>query len=477
MTQSVPLNKLVISPRNVRKTNADEDVAGLAESIASKGLLQNLVVSPADDGKLYEVDAGGRRLRALQLLAERKHLPKNWPVPVHLIARDSATEASLAENLQKIAMNPADEVEAFATIVAGYETNGMASEAERIANCARRFGVTDRHVRQRLALADLCPEILDALRLGTITLAAATAYASHPDHAVQLKVFKAHEKRTGSYGRHDARAIRDELQGKIYTVDHKLVRYVGLDAYRAEQGRIAIDLFFDEDEREILIDTRLLERLATEKAAREAQELAQAAGWLDALVRPLTGFSYSNPPAPDGFVFSWAIPVDFGDEHKARSIALYALDEDATLKPQAHCYVKAQESEGSSSQPGYHPETAEERTARLREADIRYRAAKLASPKVAGTPLEGRAFWPTAAWISPITYEAEMVTIALLVKIPSAEVDAHIEEAQRRFDIEQQELREEQEALAAEGDPDEDETTDDEDYNVNDTAAAEPETV
>ena len=43
MTDTVPLNKLVLSPRNVRKTNGEEDIAGLAESIKSKGLLQNLL--------------------------------------------------------------------------------------------------------------------------------------------------------------------------------------------------------------------------------------------------------------------------------------------------------------------------------------------------------------------------------------------------------------------------------------------------
>ena len=139
MTDTVSLNKLVISPRNVRKTNGEEDIAGLAESIKSKGLLQNLVVSPASDGKLFEVDAGGRRLRALQLLASRKDLPKNWPVPVKVIAPDAATESSLAENLQKIAMNPADEVEAFATIVDGYGANGMANPAEPFQDARGRW--------------------------------------------------------------------------------------------------------------------------------------------------------------------------------------------------------------------------------------------------------------------------------------------------------------------------------------------------
>ena len=61
MTTSVPLNKLNLSPRNARKTNGDEDIEALADSIQSKGLLQNLVVSEGAGGKgLYEVDAGGR---------------------------------------------------------------------------------------------------------------------------------------------------------------------------------------------------------------------------------------------------------------------------------------------------------------------------------------------------------------------------------------------------------------------------------
>lgn len=486
MTQTVPLNKLVISPRNVRKTNAEEDVPGLADSIASKGLLQNLVVSPAEDGKLYEVDAGGRRLLALQLLADRKHLAKNWPVPVHVIARDCATEASLAENLQKIAMNPADEVEAFAAIVAGYEANGMASEAEQVANCARRFGVTERHVRQRLALAELAPDILDALREGRIAIAAATAYASHPDPQVQLKVFKAHEKRTGTFGRHDPRTIRDELQGKIYTADHRLARYVGIDAYRGAGGRIAIDLFFDEAEREILLDTRLLEKLATEKAECEAQLRAQAFGWLDALVRPLTGFSYNPPPAPDGYCLSWAGPAD--KAARATSIALYALDDAGELKIETNCYLKDEQLAATETgETAQRAETKEERAARRRFEDIRYSAARLAAPKTAGTPLEGRAFWPLDQFqfLEPYYVEQDTVTVALLVRIPVADVDAHLDEAERRYELAQQELREEQEALAAQGDPDEgtpdeDQTSredegGDDDTNFNDAARAEPE--
>lgn len=473
MTDTVPLNKLVLSPRNVRKTNGEEDIAGLAESIKSKGLLQNLVVSPAATGKLYEVDAGGRRLRALQLLASRKDLAKNWPVPVKVIASDAAIESSLAENLQKIAMNPADEVEAFATIVEGYEANGMASPTERIANCARRFGVTERYVAQRLALAALAPDILDALRENRITIAAATAYASHPEQAEQLKVFKAHEKRSGTYGKHDSREIKDALKGRIYQVDHKLVRYIGLDAYRDAGGEIAADLFFDDDERDIILNPALVEKLATEKGAIEAQQLGQSSGWLDAWLAPVTGYSWQIPKPPAGYVCRWvASPAETPSEQRAESYALYRINDVAELEIDAHhAYFKIPADDGATEPKRSHAEIEAEYQATRRREELRYRAARLAAPKVAGTPLEGRAFWPLDPdWVEGFQEDDDgNAVVALLVKVPREEIEAQMAEAERRYELEQQELAEEA-ALAAEADEPDDE---DLDPNVNDTARAE----
>jgi ParB family transcriptional regulator, chromosome partitioning protein len=59
--EMIPLNKLVPSPANVRKTGALTGIEELAASIAAHGLLQNLQVRPGEKGK-YEVVAGGRRL-------------------------------------------------------------------------------------------------------------------------------------------------------------------------------------------------------------------------------------------------------------------------------------------------------------------------------------------------------------------------------------------------------------------------------
>ena len=64
MIKSIPLNKLVQSPRNVRRHSDPAADAELKASIAAHGLLQNLIVRPAGKGK-FEVEAGERRRRAM----------------------------------------------------------------------------------------------------------------------------------------------------------------------------------------------------------------------------------------------------------------------------------------------------------------------------------------------------------------------------------------------------------------------------
>ena len=75
MIQSIPLKKLVPSPRNVRKSSDVLADLQLRADIAARGLLQNLVVRKGKRGK-FEVEAGGRRLAALLALAEEGTLPE-----------------------------------------------------------------------------------------------------------------------------------------------------------------------------------------------------------------------------------------------------------------------------------------------------------------------------------------------------------------------------------------------------------------
>ena len=465
MNQTIPLNKLILSPRNVRHTNGDEDIESLAESIASKGLLQNLVVSESVDqpGK-HEVDAGGRRWRALNLLAADKRIAKNWPVPVHIIPRDDALEASLVENLQKVAMNPADEVEAFHAIVheGSNALSAINNTATRIANCARRFGRTERYVEQRLRLAALAPDILTALREYRITIEAARAYASHPDPVVQLYVF-AKEDEKGEWG-HKPANIRDALAGKSYPTDHRLVRYIGLQAYIDAGGRTERDLFFGDDDRELLLDIAIVKKLATDKALAEAQPLAQADGWLDAAIAPVDGPTWGMPKPQKGCREDrYNVLERVTGDTRAKAIQCFRINDEGTgVVPIIHTCLVPIEPEPTTAanerQPIEHDWQAERRA-----NDIRLIAARMAAePLMQDTPLAGRAFWPLQGtnWLQPIGKgDDDAIWVALWVKVDPADLDDRLAQAEHEYEAEHAKREAEQEAADAAAEAERQETT------------------
>ena len=453
MTEHIPLNKLILSPRNVRKTNGEEDIESLADSIHSKGLLQNLVVSPAagstGKNRKYAVDAGGRRYRALKRNVTLGRIAANHPIPCHIIASDDGLEASLAENLQKIAMNPADEVEAFAAIITagGAGTNSRADvndTATRIANCARRFGRTENYVRQRLRLASLAPEILDALRAGKITIESARAYAGHPDPKVQLKIFAANDKKPQDWA-HDPKSVRDALAGKVYAIDHRLVRYVGLETYVEAGGRVETDLFFGEGEREQLLDPAIIDSLAKAKAEQEAQEKAQADGWLDGVVAPVTGPTWQDPTPPVGYVREFRAPDDVEEAARAQRVTMYRLNEDGSGVERLNYTHYVPETPAEEEDKAGHAQSRHDidYAARERRERIELYAARMAAPSISGTPLEDRAFWPVDEWDELEFVDEDDGTrnaiVTLLIKVPVDELQPHMEAAEQKYEARQAE--------------------------------------
>ena len=102
MIQSVKVKNLSLSKDNVRKSNRDTDLASLAANIAAQGLLQNLIVTPLKKAGHFTVKAGGRRLRALQILIEQGTLAPDHEVQVLVLTDDTVSvEASLAENFHQ----------------------------------------------------------------------------------------------------------------------------------------------------------------------------------------------------------------------------------------------------------------------------------------------------------------------------------------------------------------------------------------
>src|SRR5256886_1193914 len=105
-SRDIPFNKLLLSQSNVRRIKAGVSIEELAEDIARRGLLQGLSVRPVVDDTgvetgMFEIPAGGRRYRALEVLVKQKRLAKTAPVPCVIREGGIAEEDSLAENVQR----------------------------------------------------------------------------------------------------------------------------------------------------------------------------------------------------------------------------------------------------------------------------------------------------------------------------------------------------------------------------------------
>lgn len=270
ITVSVPLAKLVPSQINVRKTYNAAGIEALAANIAvHKGLLQNLVVRPIEGGK-YEVVAGGRRHAALKLLVKAKKLPKSYMVPVQVRDGDDALAASLAENVIREPMHPADEFAAFAGLIG----QGMSTE-----DVAASFGVTPGVVTRRMKLAAVAPFILDAFRKGELTLQQVMGFTVSEDHAEQERVFQ--EVSTWHYAARREQIVQLLTHEQMQVSDYRF-QFVGEAAYLEAGGAITRDLFSEQDAA-YATDSGLVLRLAMDKLKALAPDyLAQGWKWIEA---------------------------------------------------------------------------------------------------------------------------------------------------------------------------------------------------
>ncbi len=263
---SVPLDSLIKSPLNVRTVPySAESVSELADSIKGVGLLQNLVVH-ALPGDRYGVAAGGRRLAALNMLAERDIIQADWPVRVKVIPQELATAASMTENGHRRDMHPAEQIAGF---------RAMAQEGKTPAHIGDLLGYSPRHVQRMLKLADLAPVILDALAEDRITTEHCQALALENDTARQVQVFEA-ACQSGWGGKPEVQTIRRLVtESEVAVAGNSKFRFVGADAFSPDELRT--DLFSDDEGG--YVDCVALDAALLEKLQAVAEHLREAEGW------------------------------------------------------------------------------------------------------------------------------------------------------------------------------------------------------
>jgi ParB family chromosome partitioning protein len=281
-SRDIPFNKLLLSQSNVRRVKAGISVEELAEDIARRGLLQGLSVRPVTDQAgtetgMFEIPAGGRRYRALELLVKQKRLAKTAPVPCVVREGGIAEEDSLAENVQRAPLHPLDQFRAFLAL----REKGQSEE-----EIAAAFFVSVNVVKQRLKLASVSPALLDVYAEDGMTLDQLMAFTVSGDHERQEQVF---ERLKASYDKQPYTIRRMLTEGAVRASD-KRAQFIGVDAYEAAGGRVLRDLF-QGDDGGWLQDVALIDQMVAEKLKAEAETIA-AEGWKWIEVAP--DFAYGH---------------------------------------------------------------------------------------------------------------------------------------------------------------------------------------
>ena len=266
---AIPLSSLVRAENNIRKTDREADIDQLAASIDAHGLLENLIVHPLDDGR-FAVIAGGRRLAALGLLLEQGKIEADHPVPCQVretTATRELIELSLAENVARSPVHPADQFEAFRTL----HLQGLGAE-----EIAARFGVPASTVLQRLKLAAVSPRLMEEYREARMTLEQLMAFTISEDVEAQERIWFDFPHRDANPAYIKRLLTQSHVNGR-----DRRARFIGTQAYEAAGGVIVRDLFQPQDEG-YFSDSQLLDRLVAERLSAEAEALrAEGWGWVD----------------------------------------------------------------------------------------------------------------------------------------------------------------------------------------------------
>lgn len=258
----IPLNKLCISPLNVRVVSpAKQADKELLASIKKQGLLQDLIVAPIEgkDG-YYEVTGGGRRFGALSLLRQMNEITEDFPVDCKITPRENATESSLSENM-KADMHPADVFMAY---------NKLSQEGKSIKEIALSFGKSQADVKKLMKLASVDPSLIELFRQGKMDFECVMAMTVTDDHEAQINCWKEVSRSNPT-----AWNIRRFLLGEKIDDKNSMVKFVGLSNYKKAGGEVICDLF---GAKEYIVNMDLLQSLCAAKLEREADTLRKE-GW------------------------------------------------------------------------------------------------------------------------------------------------------------------------------------------------------
>ena len=163
---SLPLSALQAGKYQPRQQIKSEGLQELAESIREQGIMQPLLVREVAPGK-YEIIAGERRFRAAQLAGLSA-------VPVLISTADDRAAAAMAliENMQREDLNPLEESQGLARLIAEF---GFTHEA-----AAKAVGKSRSAISNLLRLIQLAKPVQAMLMAGELDMGHARALLPLP---------------------------------------------------------------------------------------------------------------------------------------------------------------------------------------------------------------------------------------------------------------------------------------------------------
>ena len=193
--RSVAVDLIRPNPGQPRRSFDVESIEALAESIASAGIIQPLVLRPLDDGR-YELIAGERRWRA----AQRAGLGE-VPAILRVEAEVDRLQTALIENVAREDLNPVDEARACSMLV---DDLGITKE-----ELSRRLGRSRSGISNLIRLLDLPEEVLDLLARGDLSEGHGRAILASSDHDRRRSLARAAAREGWSVRETERRARED----------------------------------------------------------------------------------------------------------------------------------------------------------------------------------------------------------------------------------------------------------------------------
>lgn len=167
--QLLEISKITPHPDQPRRHFDAAALDELAESIATRGVIQPIVVRPAAEGR-YQIVAGERRWRAAQ-----KAQLHRIPAIVRDFSEAETLEIALVENIQREDLNPIEEAQAYRRLIDQFDHSQEA--------LARIVGKSRSHVANLMRLLDLPEDVQTLVMGGRLSMGHGRALIGAPDCA------------------------------------------------------------------------------------------------------------------------------------------------------------------------------------------------------------------------------------------------------------------------------------------------------